>query len=62
MDVQETYPVKELNHRQRPYRDCGRMPVERAERLHAITLNLPCSVGLTGPDQARVVTEPRNGD
>ena len=50
-------PVWELNHRQRPYRDCGRMPTERAERLHAITLNIPCSVGLAGPDQARVVAE-----
>jgi aminotransferase in exopolysaccharide biosynthesis len=52
-------PVWELNHRQRPYVDCGRMPTERAERLHEITLNIPCSVGLTDPDQARVVSELR---
>ncbi len=55
-------PVWELNHRQRPYRECGRMPTSRAERLHATTLNLPCSVGLRGEDQARVVEELRDGD
>ena len=52
----------ELNHRQKPYRECGRMPTERAERLHEITLNVPCSVGLTGEQQARVVDELRDGD
>lgn len=51
--------VRELNRRQQPYRDCGRMPTEGAERLHAITLNIPCSLGLTGPDQARLVGELR---
>ncbi|MGZ3656842.1 MAG: LegC family aminotransferase [Bdellovibrionota bacterium] len=54
-------PVWELNHRQRPYREFGRMPTERAERLHRITLNIPCSVGLSGEDQARVVEELRDG-
>lgn len=55
-------PVWELNHRQMPYRACGRMPTARAERLHQITLNIPCSVGMTGEQQARVVEELRDGD
>jgi perosamine synthetase len=55
-------PVWELNHRQKPYRACGRMPTDRAERLHRITLNIPCSVGLRGEDQARVVEALRDGE
>lgn len=55
-------PVWELNHRQKPYRDCARMPTEKAEHLHSITLNVPCSVGMTGEQQARVVEELRNGE
>jgi perosamine synthetase len=55
-------PVWELNHRQKPFRECGRMPTDRAERLHQITLNIPCSVGLSGEDQARVTDELRNGN
>ncbi len=52
-------PVWELNHRQRPYRDCYRVSLERAENLHAITLNIPCSVGLTPAQQDRVIEELR---
>lgn len=55
-------PVWELSHRQRPYRDCLRMPQERAESMHAITLNIPCSVGLTAEQQARVIEELRCDD
>ncbi len=53
-------PVWELNHRQRPYRTCEHLPVERAERLHEVTLNIPCSVGLTPNQQQRVIAELRH--
>jgi perosamine synthetase len=54
-------PVWELNHRQKPYMSFGRMPTPVAERLHEITLNVPCSVGLTTQQQDRVIKELRNG-
>jgi perosamine synthetase len=54
-------PVWELSHRQRPYEDNERGTTEEAERLHAITLNIPCSVGLTDEQQGRVIEELRRG-
>jgi len=54
-------PVWELNHRQQPYLDCQRLPTMRAEYLHAISLSIPCSVGLTPAQQDRVITELRRG-
>jgi dTDP-4-amino-4,6-dideoxygalactose transaminase len=52
-------PVWELNHRQRPYQSAPRAATGRAERLHTITLNIPCSVGLLPEQQQRVIAELR---
>lgn len=54
-------PVWELSHRQKPYAACERLPTPNAERLHEITLNIPCSVGLTEAQQARVIEELKRG-
>ena len=54
-------PVWELNHRQRPYLGAIQASLSRAEALHAITLNLPCSVGLSQTDQEKVIRELRRG-
>jgi len=54
-------PVWELNHRQKPFLNCERGTLEEAERLHEITLNIPCSVGLTKEQQDRVIRELRRG-
>ncbi|HBH00779.1 MAG: aminotransferase DegT [Elusimicrobia bacterium GWA2_69_24] len=56
----ETRPIWELNHRQRPYRDCHAYRIEKAVRYHARSVNLPCSVGLDPelvPEVARVIRE-----
>lgn len=56
----ETRPIWELNHRQRPYRQCQAYRIEKAERYHAQCLNLPCSVGLDAaliPEICRVIRE-----
>jgi perosamine synthetase len=54
-------PVWELSHRQKPYSDCERLSLGNAERLHSVTLNIPCSVGITQEQQSRVIKELRNG-
>lgn len=54
-------PVWELNHRQKPFANCGRGDLDGAEKLHALTLNLPCSVGLSSSQQDRVIKELRRG-
>ncbi len=54
-------PVWELSHRQKPYVNCERGTLDEADRLHAITLNIPCSVGLTKAHQQRVIEEIRSG-
>jgi perosamine synthetase len=54
-------PVWELSHRQKPYSSCERGKLSTAERLHEITLNIPCSVGLTDAQQNRVIEEIRRG-
>jgi dTDP-4-amino-4,6-dideoxygalactose transaminase len=42
----QTRPVWQLNHLQKPYRNCQAYKIEKAIKLHKITLNIPCSVGL----------------
>jgi len=46
-------PVWQLNHLQKPYRDCQAYRIEKAVSLHRDTLNLPCSTSLT---EAQVAT------
>lgn len=53
-------PVWELNHRQKPYRACLHGALEQAEFLHKVTLNVPCSVGLSKEQQSRVIEEIRS--
>ncbi len=56
----ETRPIWELNHRQRPYRQCQAYRIEKAPRYHAQSLNLPCSVGLNPtliPEICRVIVD-----
>ena len=43
----QTRPVWQLNHLQKPYRDCQRYRIEKAPELLERTLNIPCSVDLT---------------
>lgn len=54
-------PVWELSHRQKPYAHCEKVPTPNAEHLHEITLNIPCSVGLTEAQQSRVIEELKRG-
>lgn len=57
----QTRPVWQLNHLQKPYRECQNWGITRALRLWAITLNLPCSVSLTADDVEYVVSMLRHG-
>ena len=50
----ETRPVWELNHRQRPFKDCPTYQIEQAPIYHSTCLNLPCSINLTVDDIKRV--------
>lgn len=43
----QTRPIWELNHMQKPYRDCQGYRIEKAPELLERTLNIPCSVDLT---------------
>jgi aminotransferase in exopolysaccharide biosynthesis len=51
----QSRPLWYLNHRQRPYQDCQRYLIERADEMWANTLCLPCSTNLGGADVERVV-------
>jgi perosamine synthetase len=57
----QTRPVWMLNHRQRAFVDCERMGIVNAESLLAITLNIPCSIGMAEAQQDRVIRELRRG-
>jgi aminotransferase in exopolysaccharide biosynthesis len=50
----QSRPVWQLNHLQRPFRDAECYRVENAPMLHAMTLNIPCSVTLQQRDIDRV--------
>ena len=52
----QSRPVWQLNHLQTPYGDSQSHKIERAVRLHSITLNIPCSVNLRPEDMDDVVT------
>ncbi|MFZ1985990.1 MAG: DegT/DnrJ/EryC1/StrS family aminotransferase [Desulfatitalea sp.] len=56
----QTRPVWHLNHLQRPYLNCQQYRIEKAYRLHAMTLNIPCSVGLSEKDILYVVEKLNN--
>ncbi len=51
----QTRPVWQLNHLQKPYRDCQRYRIERAPDLLEQTLNIPCSVALDESQINRVI-------
>jgi perosamine synthetase len=51
----QTRPVWHLNHRQKPYRDCYKYRIEKADFLHEVTLNIPCSTGLKSEEIERVI-------
>ena len=55
----QTRPAWELCHRQKPYLASERMSLKKSERLHSLTLNIPCSAGLTDSQQKRVIAELR---
>ncbi len=50
----EARPVWYLNHWQKPYSGCAAYCIEEAPRLWSMTLNIPCSVGLTADGIGRV--------
>ncbi|MFC2156954.1 LegC family aminotransferase [Acidobacteriota bacterium] len=52
----QSRPLWELNSRQKPYRECFSFHIEKAKNLHEITLNIPCSVGLTMDEIEKVIT------
>lgn len=51
----QTRPVWQLNHLQKPYRDCQRYRIERAPDLLEQTLNIPCSIALDESQINRVI-------
>ncbi len=51
----EARPVWNPNHLQVPYRDCETFVIEEAIDLHARTVNVPCSTGLSTKDVDYVV-------
>ena len=51
----QTRPLWEPLHRSKAHRDCQAFDCVVADRLHAQALSLPCSVGLTPPQQERVI-------
>jgi perosamine synthetase len=57
----ESRPVWQLNHLQKPYRDCRSYRIEKALRLSERTLNIPSSVNITG-DQIDSVVEALTND
>lgn len=48
-------PVWYLNHQQKPFQHCQGFFLEKAPTLRTVTLNLPCSAGLSEQDQERVI-------
>ncbi len=48
-------PLWQPIHRSPAYADLPHVACPVADRLHAEAISLPCSVGLSGPDQARVI-------
>lgn len=57
----QTRPLWMLNHKQKMFLSCERIGVENAERLLALTLNIPCAVGMSDAAQERVIRELRRG-
>ncbi|WP_246153053.1 LegC family aminotransferase [Oryzomonas rubra] len=57
----QTRPVWHLNHLQVPYRDCQQYHIEKACRMLEITLNIPCSTGITAGEVAFVAERLRHG-
>lgn len=57
----QSRPVWHLNHLQRPYRHCQTWKIDRAPRLQAETLNIPCSVNLSEDDIDYVIDRLRHG-
>jgi perosamine synthetase len=53
----ETRPFWRPVHRQVPYLDCQSYRIEVADRLYEQGISLPCSVGLSGEQQNRVIGE-----
>lgn len=51
----QTRPVWRPMHRLAPHRDSACYGGEISDRLHRDALSLPCSVGLSDPDQTRVI-------
>ena len=51
----QTRPIWNLNHLQKPYKNCQRYKIARAVQFHRMILNLPCSVNLSQEDISRVV-------
>jgi perosamine synthetase len=57
----ETRPVWNLNHLQAPYRKCQHFQIEKAYKLHEVTLNIPCSVSLEESQVDYVLARLSNG-
>jgi aminotransferase in exopolysaccharide biosynthesis len=57
----QTRPVWHLNHLQAPYSDCQHYCIEKACQMLEITLNIPCSTGLTESEVTFVTERLRHG-
>lgn len=57
----QSRPLWHLNHLQKPYQDCRAYRVEKADKLLAETLNIPCGVGLKEEEIQRVIEVLQNG-
>lgn len=51
----QTRPIWKLNHQQQPYLGNQAYEIDKAQRYFDRVLNIPCSVGLTDEEMARVV-------
>lgn len=56
----QTRPVWYLNHLQKPYLNNQSFEIEKAIKLHEITLNIPCSVSLKVEERNKIVHSLQN--
>lgn len=57
----QTRPIWQLNHLQKPYKNCRSYLIEKAPALWRRTLNIPCSVNLTMEERNTVIGVLKNG-
>ncbi len=56
----QSRPIWELNHQQKPYKNCQTYKIEKAVELHKKTLNIPCSINLNRDVIKNIINVLRN--